>query len=776
MAAWVVPRALAHAPSAQPESLRMSASRSVLLRSFWVSLITVPVLLAAVWFGGRVWMSDSVMAYEGTVRLESLNAEVEILFDARGIPRIYAESDADAYRALGWLHASERLFQMELIRRLARGELAELFGRPGLELDLVTRPMGFAQRIEDERPTLSPATDRLVSAYVDGINRQLNSGKRLPPEFTLLRQAPEPWRVEDVMAIAYYQSFYATTLVQRMSEAWRAVVELHGDQARQWLEVLDGWARPTIPSFNLAEGSNTWVISPGRSVTGHALHASDPHLEYDVAPGMWFAAGLHSAEGLNLLGVTAPGMPFVAMGHNGRIAWAFTVAPVDLFEIWRFPRDPDDPNQLLTANGPERLHRRSESFQVRGNDRPLTREFQYSPRGRVLEMTDDEALVMQWAGFELPVAELLDNAMAIHTATGFDEFRQAASQVGALSVNWSYSDQAGNIGYVQSSAIPIRRHRHHFAVLDGTNPDHGWDGFHRPDERPHALNPEQGWLANANNHAVDGNWPHPIPGFYKHLRKRRISDHLSNQAQFSPADMLRFQLDRTSDRAVSWKDWLAATALDSGRDRLAAEIQDWDGVMRTDSEIAGLFIRWWHFLPRALFGDNETLAWRTMQVVLDEWLHAGPAAVPAPKRDLNEASRLALDDALRPGLWPLGMIQDLTIRHPMAQAGLLDRWLRLSRGPIPMGGDAGSLNVTYASFNPDSARLRARAGASMRYVLDWSDLDSFTLNLTLGQSGNPLSPHFDDFLPDFLSGQPWTVPWSREAVEQSAINRLLLKP
>ncbi|TVQ34214.1 MAG: penicillin acylase family protein [Wenzhouxiangella sp.] len=754
----------------------MPGSRRVLLRSFWISMVTVPVLMAAIWFGGRAWMGHSVMDYEGTASLHSLDAEVEILFDARGIPRIYASTDSDAFQALGWLHAGERLFQMELIRRLARGELAELFGRPGLELDLVSRPMGFAQRIADERPTLDPATLDMVSAYVNGINRKIETLNRLPPEFALLRHEPEPWRIEDVMAIAYYQSFYATTLVQRMSEAWRAVVESYGDEARQWLEVLDGWARPTMPTFSLAEGSNTWVISPERSLTGAALHASDPHLEYDVAPGMWYAAGLHSAEGLNLVGVTAPGMPFVAMGHNGRIAWAFTVAPVDVFEIWRFPRDPDDPELLLTADGPERLHRRSESFKVRGNDRPLTREFQYSPRGRVLEMTEDEVLVMQWVGFELPVAELLDSAMAIHQASNFDEFRAAASQVGALSVNWSYSDRDGNIGYVQSSAIPVRRHRHHFAVLDGMNPDHGWDGFYPPEQRPYALNPDQGWLANANNHAVDGNWPHPIPGFYKHLRKRRISDHLSDQENFSPADMHRFQLDRTSDRALSWKDWLADTATATGRDRLGEEIRAWDGVMRTDSEIAGLFIRWWHYLPRALFDGDKTLEWRTMQVVFDEWLHAGPSAVPAPQRDLDEAARLALDDALRPGLWPLGMIQDLTIRHPMAQAGLLDRWLRLTRGPIPMGGDAGSLNVTYASFNPESARLRARAGASMRYVMDWSDPDSFTLNLTLGQSGNPFSPHFDDFLPDFLSGQPWTVPWTQEAVEAASTSKLTLRP
>jgi penicillin G amidase len=750
--------------------------KPILTRSFYVSLITVPVLMAALWFGGRLWMAGSVIDYTGQHQLPGLNQEVEILFDGRGIPRIYARTDADALRALGWLHAGERLFQMELVRRIARGELAELFGTPALEMDLVNRSFGFARRVEEDPPQLQPHTRALLEAYVEGINAQLTQAERLAPEFSLLRTSPRPWTVNDVLAVAYYQSFYATTLVQRISEAWREVVTGFGPEAGQWLAGLHDWMIPSVPALRLTEGSNTWALAPHRSASGAALHAADPHLEYNIAPGMWYAVGLHSDEGLDVVGVTAAGMPMVNMGHNGHIAWAFTVAPVDLFEIWRQPRDPDNPDQVLGANGPEPILTRSESFHIQGREVPQEQTFHYTPRGRVLEMNDQELLVLQWSGFELPIGELIDNALNINKAKDFASFRTAASQVGALSVNWSYSDRDGNIAYVQSTAIPRRRHNHYFSILDSTNPGHGWDGFHPPEERPWALNPQQGWLANANNHAAGSDWPYPIPGFYKHLRMRRISALLSEDRLFDADDMRRFQLDRVSDRALSWKGWLAEVAENSGRDGIADELRAWDGNMRTDSETAGLFIRWWHYLPIALFADREQPDWRDMRVVLDEWLHTPQLANGLLDIDREAAALVALEQALKAGAWPLGAVQELTIQHPMARNGLLDRWLNLSRGPIPMGGDAASLNVSYASFNPDTARLQARAGASMRYVMDWSDPDQFTLNLTLGQSGHPSSPHFDDFLPDFMSGRPWVVPWNREAVEAGAVNRLVLRP
>jgi len=748
---------------------RLSFSRILL-----TSLLSCAALVFAAWFGGRIFLEGSLMPVDGTQQLPGLSQPVEVLFDARGIPRIYAETDADGLRALGWLHAGERLFQMELLRAVARGEIAEIVGPAGLESDLLHRQYGFARRIEDDPPELAPEIEALLEAYVAGINTRIESGRQLPPSFALLGRKPSPWRVADVLMLAYYQTWYPTTLVQRLAEAWRAAANAGGRPAADWLESLPAWGMPSVPAQRITEASNTWVVAPSRSASGHALHASDPHLDYTMAPGLWYAAGIHTEQTLDVVGVTPPGLPFVAMGHNGRIAFAFTVAPVDLYEVYRFERSTHDPGLLIGPDGDFPIVEREQTFQVRDRAQSVVRTIATTRYGIVLDQDESGAEVLRWAGFELPVARLIANGLEINRAGNFESFRTAASDMGALSVNWSYSDRAGNIGYVQSTPIPIRQHATFYTTLDGADPGNHWTGFVAPPQRPFALNPEQGWLANSNNHAaIDSAWP--MPGFYKHLRMRRAVEWLSGGGEFTPADMHAMQMDYTSERALAWKDWLAGIAAETGRDRIAAELRAWDGVMAADSETAGLFALWWQFLPQHIFGDSEIPDWRLGRTLLDDWMNLPPENFDLGTRPRRQAAARALEDVLKHGIRPLGAIQTLTIAHPLAQAGLLDAWLTLSRGPIPIGGGPGSLNVTYHGFDDDRLRLTARAGASMRFVMDWSDPDAFTLNLTLGQSGHPLSKHFDDQLHDFLTGASWSVPFTRAEVEERATSVLLFE-
>ena len=744
-------------------------------RILLTTLLSLTAVLIAAWFGGRMFLEGSILPAQGAQRIAGLSQPVEILFDGRGIPRIYAETDADGLRALGWLHAGERLFQMELLRAVARGEIAEIVGPAGLESDLLHRQYGFARRIADDPPDLAPAIASPLQAYVDGINARINSDQPLPPSFALLGRTPAAWTVDDVLMLAYYQTWYPTTLVQRLAEAWREAARIHGQPAAEWLEKLPAWGVPSVPAQRMTEASNTWVVAPEKSATGHALHASDPHLDYTMAPGLWYAAGIHTEQTLDVLGVTAPGLPFVAMGHNGRIAFAFTVAPVDLYEVYRFEHAPGENRILIGPDGPFPIVEREEVFEIRDREQPVTRKIETTRYGLVLEHDADGVEVLRWAGFELPVSKLVENGLAINQAGDFDAFRAAAGDMGALSVNWSYSDRQGNIGYVQSTPIPRRQHETFYTTLDGAELRNHWNGFVPPEQRPWALNPQQGWLANSNNHAaVDGQWP--MPGFYKHLRMRRSTAWLTSRDRFTTDDMHAMQMDRTSERALAWKDWLADIAADTGREQIADELRAWDGVMAADSETAGLFALWWQFLPRHLFQDSGLKDWRHGRTLLDDWMNLPPADFELAGMPRAQAAERALEDVLKHGIRPLGAIQTLTIAHPLAQSGVLDTWLNLSRGPIPIGGGPGSLNVTYPSFDADRVHLTARAGASMRFVMDWSDPDAFTLNLTLGNSGHPLSPHFDDQLEDFLTGTPRTVPFSRQGVEARTESTLRLLP
>ena len=746
-------------------------------RIFAYSLLTFACLLLAIWFGGRWWLAGSLMPGSGQVIIDGIEGEVEILFDARGLPRVYADTDADVLRALGWLHASERLFQMELLRRVAQGRIAELIGPAGLESDRLHRAYGFARRVDLERPESSDATEALLAAYLAGINARIDSDRGLPPEFLLMQFEPARWTREDVLTLAYYQTWYPLTLVQRLAEAWRALPEQFGPEASDWLNELPRWGVPSVPlpATRMTEASNTWAVAPARSTSGAALHASDPHLDYSLAPGLWYAVGLHSKQTLDLVGVTAPGLPFVAMGHNGRIAFSFTVAPVDLFEVYHFSPAPEQADQLAGPEGPIELIEQTELFTVRGQDGPISETLLSTRYGPATRLDDGRVEVLHWAGFDLPISQLIEHGLAINQASDFDQFRRAAADMGALSVNWIYSDRAGNIGYVQSTPVPKRQHAQFYTALDGSAPINHWAGFLEPLERPFALNPEQGWLANSNNHAaVESDWP--MPGFYKHLRMRRAVDWLSSKTLFDQADMHAMQLDRVSDRALAWKDWLASLAQAEGRHDLAEGLRDWKGDMHPDSLEAGLFAHWWQALPRQLFKASQLDDWRHGRTLLDDWLHRPDIGFEfnGPSRDA--AGRAALREVLEFGLRPLGRMQTLSIQHPLAVSRPLDLWLGLSRGPIPIGSGPGALNVTYHAFDEADQTLEARAGASMRFVMDWADPDGFTLNLTLGQSGHPLSRHFADQLNDFLDGNPWVVPFSRAAVEARTESRLLLRP
>ena len=746
--------------------------RFPLKRLLITSSLTLVLLIVAAWFGGRWYFAGTVLDPDGRDTLPGLDAPVEIRFDARGIPRIEATTDADALRALGWLHAAERGFQMELLRAVARGELAEKVGAGALDSDRLHHRFGFARRVELEPPELSPETEGLLESYVDGINRRLERGDA-SPGLALLGGQPRPWTVADVLTLAYYQTWYPTTLVQRLAEAWRAAGDAGPAEMAEWLEDLPAWGVPSVPGQRMTEASNTWVVAPERSTSGQALHAADPHLEITMAPGLWYAVGLHSEETLDVVGVTAPGLPFIAMGHNGDIAFAFTVAPVDLFEFYRFERLDDDETLLRGPEGPVTIQEHSVDIVV-GNAEATVREIvRTTEHGVVIDEDDGTVSVMRWAGFELPIADLVERGLALNRARDFDAFRAAASDMGALSVNWSYSDRAGNIGYVQSTPVPMRTHDRFYVTLDGADPRNHWAGFVPPEDRPWSLNPDQGWLANANNHAAI-DFELPMPGYYKHLRMRRAVDWLDNDEVLDRATMHVMQLDIVSERALLWKDWLADVADRTGRAPLAAELRGWDGTMAADSMTAGLFALWWQYLPDRLFAEGPVDP-RHGRTLLDDWL-AAPGAAPVSVVDRDTAAEQALDDALRGPRRPLGAIQTLTVAHPLARAPLLDRWLDLARGPLPIGGGPGALNVTYHRWDPASEQLRAAAGASMRFVMDWADVDGFTLNLALGQSGHPLSPHFDDFLADWRSGTPWTVPWSDAAVEAATVSTLRLQP
>lgn len=746
------------------------------------------------WFGGRWLLSFSTARYAGEVPLTGILQPVEITFDGKGIPQIWAQNLPDLYLSLGFVHASERLFQMELIRRLAQGRLSEILGEPLLEMDRQQRKIGFQRLAERDEPALDDSTRTLLNHYCAGINAWVAQQNILPPEFILLNFKPEAWKPRDCLTIGIYQTWFAHTLMDHDRDYQNLVAKL-GDLIAPHLTDRYRWSPFTVPDsflespffrenfpLRMTQGSNSWVAAPQKSVSGAALHASDPHLPIQMIPAFWYLAGLHTPDGLDILGVTTPGLPFVLMGHNARIGFAFTVASVDLIDYYREPRHPADSLQVRTPTGYQPLKVVSETIVVKGRT-PVTEQVYLSPNGVVVASDSASVLSLKWAGFDFNITELFRAGFALQRAENFTQFRQAVTRLGALDVNWTYSDAAGNIGYQLGAPIPRRFFTNSFLQLDGTDSLKQWQGYYPPEQAPWAFNPDQGWLASCNNQIVSEKWPIPVPGFYDPYRITRAQSFLTEEKQFSVSDFEKMQMDQKSAIALRWKDLLADGAQAGGQAELAGKIRAWDGTMAADRTEPALFTCWLEELHRALFADELDADWRLGHTVLETVLTEKIAGIidnqhtSEKREDLVEISAAAINPAL--ARWQnqnYGEICQLTAVHPLSQVKILDYWLNLNREPIPNGGDNGSLNANWRTWNSAVNRYETQVGPSMRFVLDWSAIDEFTIMNNLGQSGNPFSPHYADFREMWQTGARWRVPFAREKVYANRKSLLTLKP
>lgn len=708
------------------------------MRKLLVILLAIVVLLAVAVFGGRAYLARSVARYDGSVKT-NVAAPVEITFDARGVPQIWAKTDADAFFAVGWLHASERLFQMELVRRLSRGELSEVFGEAAYETDLAQRRIGFARNADASK--LSTEGRVAAQRYIDGVNAWIAQASVLPPEFVILRLQPRAWTIEDCLAVSNYQTWFSHELMDQ-DRKYQTLIEKLGMQGKALTQAGHPWSPPTVPDLRITTASNSWALAPSRTHNRAALHAADPHLSIDQAPGLWYLAGIHSDEGLNVVGVTYAGAPFVVMGHNADVAFSFTVASIDLIDYY------DDKPLATIAR---------EEIRVKGEDAPRVVEVKRGARGVMI----DAKTSLKWAGLDFEPAAITNAALRLQKAKNFDDFRRAVTGFGALDANWIYSDRAGNIGYQLGAPIPIRDYDS-YTRQNASDPRTAWRGYRALEETPHALNPRQGYLGSSNNQVVSKEWPYAIPGFYDPYRITRAAALLPSKR--TREEMRAVQLDLVSGIALRWK-------------KLAG-LDAWNGSMASDSKDALLFAAWWRRMPRAVFEDELGGDWDTGRVLLEEALTTGIAIDDkrTPQVEtLHDLSKRAMDEArviANGRTW--GEACTLLVRHPLARVKVLDQLLKLNRGPFPAWGDPGTLNANFFSYHHDSKSFRAHIGPSMRFVLDWSDIDAFTLTGALGQSGNPFSPHYDDFLPMMLSGEPWNVPFTREKVFAKRTSMLTL--
>ena len=615
-------------------------------------------------------------AKRGVQIIPTLEGRVEVFRDRWGIPHIYADHPRDAFRAQGYVHAQDRLWQMEINRRVGRGCLAELFGDVALDTDRLIRTFGFHRLGQADLDNLPEDARAEVDAYAEGVNAFIEqAGKRLPVEFTLLGHRPEPWTPLDSLA-------FARVMIWQLSHAWASaivrarIIEKVGPERAAALEIKYPERHPiTLPKgieFNRLEpdgmlkavqgpylnkgleagfGSNGWAVAASKSASGHAVLCNDMHLKIG-APGLWYFVHLNigeNSEALHVAGVSLPGTPYVMVGHNARIAWGMTLAFTDCEDVFVEQFDPDF-GELSRADNPHRYRFKDEwldaevipeAIQVKGQEAPHVEDVIVTRHGPLISQALDygqgpQALAVQ--SMALRPCQAVQGFRALNRVEGWDAFVDAMRLIEAPQLSVVYADVEDNIGYWVTGKVPIRAQGQGLIPAPGWTGEYEWVGTIPFEEMPHALNPERGYIVTCNHRIVSDDYPHFLGAVWMNgYRARRIVEVFDAKDKISAEDHANLHLDFTSLSGADFVQRLAGLASPNADVSLALELlRQWDGVLSPDSSAGSVFKVTMYHLVRGVLESalGEDLA-------LD-YLGRGPHPLLQPTTEFNGHSTVAM--------------------------------------------------------------------------------------------------------------------------------------
>jgi penicillin amidase len=774
----------------------------------------------------RAWLVGKQPQRSGTMLVPGLGAPASVLRDRWGLPHIYAADVPDGFFALGLVMAQDRLWQMDLMRRAAQGQLSAVAGRATLALDRHARTIGFGRIAAAQEAYLSADARLALERFSAGVNTYIGvlheRRGAWPPEFDLLRYRPAAWHPVDSLAIVKLLGWFlstaldtgffalaarehvgdaglralfpdyppeAPTIVPTPPGGWNAVIAAPAAGERQLRELLGMPARGT--------GSNAWAIAATRAAGGQALLANDPHLELQQ-PARFYEAHLVAGD-LDVYGAWVPGTPSVVSGHNGRIAWGATNVGALVTDLYVERLDPETGARAWYVDHWEALGTVTERIAVRGAADEVLR-VRSTRHGPLVgsawpDVPGPGALALRWTGME--PSDEIGAVLALMRAGDWEAFNAALDGVATPALNVVYADRAGNIGYRCAGRVPLRSAATVLPV-PGWDGQHEWRGYIPPAALPRAYNPPAGWIVTANHRIVGPDYPYPLPILWEPpYRARRITELLATTPRLDADTCAAIQRDVRSTHA---RDLLPAllTALRAIPERWSAVeraalalLEEWDGTMAADSAAAalwGVFYQRWleavlaERLPpplvRAALELPRLNVGHTPWQMADDALGGAAGWLSAARRD--ELARDCFARVVRelrrrlgrdPRRWRWGAVHQVALRHPLGRYPLLGRLLDV--GPAPHGGDAFTIQASEAF--PDRPFESALA-APFRLIVDFADLDSTRAVLCSGLSGVPGDRHYADQFDLWLRGAHRRVPYSRAAVEAAAVDWLTLWP
>ena len=733
---------------------------------------------------------------EGTISIDGLEEPVEILRDRWGVAHIYAETVRDLFFAQGFVAAQDRLYQIEIWRRTGAGELAEVFGPEYVSRDRIARLVRYRGDMEAEWASYSPRSREIAEAFTSGINAYIERNRgNLPIEFDLLGFEPGVWEPEHVL-LRVAGLLMVRNVSQEIARA-KMVAQLGVDATQRWYptdperelrpdpdvdlagiddRVTSEYRRAvSIPVLHEQDGSNNWVVNSELSATGAPLLASDPHRPV-ILPSLRYLVHLNG-PGWNVIGSGEPALPGVAIGHNERVGWGFTIVQYDLADLIVERTNPADRGQYLFQGDWLEMEIERVEVRVKGQSQPTIVELAFTRNGPVIwrDPDNDRVIALRWAGQEPGTAGYL-GSLALDQVQDWDGFVEAMRAWKVPAENIVYADVDGTIGWVPAGLMPVREGWSGLLPVPGHTGQYRWRGFLDVDDLPQIKNPESGYIATANHNILPEDYTRDL-GFdwSAPYRFERVDEVLASGGKFSIEDFKALQLDETSIPARHLVAMLRESS--DGSSEAQTLFEGWDFDLDVDSNAAALFEAWIKRLP-AKYVESQAPA-NARQLIVRYLqlpnLIAGLRATPEAQRSrimaesLDEAfaelaSTLGADSAA----WRWGDLHQIGFRHPLSNNGA--RRAALDLGSVRRGGDGFTPNATRGPGYSQSN------GASYRHILDLADWDRSVFTSAPGQSGQPGSPHYDDLLQMWAEGRYAPLVYSRVAVEENTAHRLLLQP
>jgi len=791
-----------------------------------LALLALVVVVPAVGAGGfLLWMREQMPKDSGSVTVPGLDRPVDILRDRNGVPHIFAATERDAYFALGYVHAQDRLWQMETMRRAGAGRMSELvgtrFGDWALRLDRSMRTLGVYRRSEAIYEEMSPDVRAAFDSYAAGVNAWMATRtEALPIEFQLLRHTPEPWRPADsivwgkLMALqlsanSYDELFRARALQslspQQVQDLFPAdppgtpvtlAAELKEMEQRGDLQR----ALAALPNLGFDTASNEWALTGDRSATGKPILANDPHLGLE-APILWYLARIVTPKH-SIAGATIPGVPLHILGHNSHVAWGFTTTHSDTQDLFIEKIDPQDPARYITPDGPQPFATHTETIRIAGQpDETLTvRETRHGP---VLTSPDTAGVAPEGHVLALAFPGLTANndttpeaLYRLNHAENADAAREALFLHVAPQQNVVYADTEGTLGFLSPALVPVRRAGDGRVPVPGWTGEYDWVGYIPFDALPQAVNPPSGQFVNANNAVVGPGYPYLLGTDWPDPSRARRIEEMLGTGNHTVEQVVAQQMDTVSlparDLLPTMLSLLQTVPADGRQvDEAVALLKGWDGRMTRDRPEPLIFDWWLRELVRTLYADKLgplfLAYWDLRPRAVQRALTEAPQWCDDTTTPAKESCAVTVASALKSALsqierrhganvaaWRWGDEHRADLTHKlMGRVPLLNRLFDLS---IETDGDAFTVNRGTTRVRDPQDPFAHVHGAGLRAVYDLADLGNSRFMIATGQSGNPLSPHWGDLVRSWRDGGTLRLTGDRGTLSTDGAKVLTLTP